>query len=323
MCIIVLPVLIVFALGDNRVLGEEFVAMFIPPLVLVLMRELMYPLFFADAVAKVRPTTRSLARSLTFWMNCAFNVLGSVVVPYICFGWLNVYYQKLSMQKGLVQTSLAALYSVGAQFLFTNSLFMSGFLSTGVQLLFYAFRPMLAMRSPGGMWGQANEPIYFNYPREYALTIVLVAMVFACAAVSPVVMVAGTLCLAVRFLVDKYHHLQTYTRRDDYMLHTDPNYACVALVCVMLLFHLSLFHWFAGQNLWPCAIVSFLLALFDTTCIITPRVRDQWITVHPLVQTLVTEADPAAKSDTTSREPYNAGAYNVPEVQYPHQVQHV
>merc|ERR1711871_1700272 len=192
-----------------------------------------------------------------------------------------------------------------------------------MQLLFYAFRPMLAMRSPGGMWGQANEPIYFNYSREYALTIVLVSMVFACAAVSPVVMVAGTLCLAVRFLVDKYHHLQTYTRRDDYMLHTDPNSACVALVGVMLLFHLSLFHWFAGQNLWPLAIISFLLALFDTTCIITPRVRDQWITVHPSVGDLMPEADPARKPDSVTRAVYVSDAYNIPEVQYPHQVQHV
>jgi hypothetical protein len=315
LCVIVLPVMVVVALGDNRALGGEFVAMSVPPLTLVVMRELLYPMFFADNINKLRPTTRSALRSLTFWLNFSFNLLASVVVPYICFGWLNVYYQKMSMTAGMVQTALASLYSVGGQFYFLNSLFMSAFLSTGVQLLFYAFRPMLATRYSS--FGEVNEPIYFNYPQQYALTVVLVAMMLACAAVSPVVMVSGTLCLAIRFLVDKYHHLQTYTRRDDYVLHAEPNSACVSLVMVMLLFHLSLFHWFAGQGLWVLAIVAFCLALFDTACIITPRVRDQFVTVHPSIQGVVDSASTPDKG----LKGVGGNAYNVPEVHYAHQQQ--
>lgn len=316
LCIVVLPVMVVVALGDNRALGGEFVAMFVPPLTLLIMRELLYPLFFADNINELRPTTRSSSRSLTFWLNLSFNLLASVVVPYICFGWLNVYYQKMSMSAGMVQTALSSIYSVGGHFFFMNSLFMSGFLATGVQLLFFAFRPLLAMRF-SEKFGRVHEPIYFNYPREYALTIALCAMMFSCAAVSPVVLVAGTLCLAIRFLVDKYHHLQTYTRCDDYQLHTEPNSACLSLVIVLLLFHLSLFHWFAGQGLWVLATVAFVLALFDTSCIITPRVRDQFVTIHPYVQGLMptqTTPEPGVKAN-------HGNAYNVPEVRLPHQEQ--
>ena len=83
------------------------------------------------------------------------------IYRYICFGWLNVYYQKMSMSAGMVQTALSSIYSVtpahrtpptahrtlhtarcmqvGGQFFFMNSLFMSGFLATG------AARPLKAL----------------------------------------------------------------------------------------------------------------------------------------------------------------------------------
>ncbi len=44
--------------------------------------------------------------------------------------------------------------------------------------------------------------------RRYAQTLVLLAMVLACATEAPAVAVAGVLCLTLRFLIDKFHHLQ-------------------------------------------------------------------------------------------------------------------
>ena len=90
---------VVVALGDNRALGGEFVAMFVPPLTLLvrtrttelpphtaslarthgctqIMRELLYPLFFADNINKLRPTTRSYARMrVRAWVHVSAHAL--------------------------------------------------------------------------------------------------------------------------------------------------------------------------------------------------------------------------------------------------------
>ena len=59
--------------------------------------------------------------------------------------------------------------------------------------------------------------------RRYAQTLVLLAMVLACATEAPVVAVAGVLCLTLRFLIDKFHHLQV--RRSKVKAHTVPTVA--------------------------------------------------------------------------------------------------
>jgi hypothetical protein len=43
---------------------------------------------------------------------------------------------------------------------------------------------------------------------RYAQTLVLLAMVLGCAVEAPLVAIAGVLCLTLRFVVDKFHHLQ-------------------------------------------------------------------------------------------------------------------